>query len=229
MGNQSLPTVPTVAPVSPSSKPAPPPKPPVLAKALDGLVVPADQIPAATGIAPAPIQSQSQMFTAFPTTQFQDPQCAPVAFPGQAFFYEGSGWLATRVQNSWGKVSDQAPGYAWRASEFVTNFDTPKLARDFVGIKTLLLTNCENRPINAKADPPSPDDARWTAGQVDNTDPNTIMMPLSQEGGGGWRAWRALAVRNNVVLDVVIAAPDLPQSAILGLLKAITDRIDAQP
>ncbi len=163
MGNQSLPTVPTVAPVSPSSKPAPPPKPPVLAKALDGLVVPADQIPAATGIAPAPIQSQSQMFTAFPTTQFQDPQCAPVAFPGQAFFYEGSGWLATRVQNSWGKVSDQAPGYAWRASEFVTNFDTPKLARDFVGIKTLLLTNCENRPINAKADPPSPDDARWTA------------------------------------------------------------------
>lgn len=55
-----------------------------------------------------------------------------------------------------------------------------------------------------------PDDARWTAGQVDNTDPTTDMMPLSQEGGGGWRAWRALAVRNNVVVDVVIAAPDLP-------------------
>jgi len=157
--------------------------------------------------------------------RFVDSKCAAkVLSPASRWFYSGSGPETSRYQASWGKPDDGATRFSWRAAQFVSVYPEATRAADLVARVDRDWQPCANTVINGYA-PPAPDLPYWSAGPLDFSNA-TAIIGLTQEGGGGWKMWRAVAAHNNVVIDLMVAAQDAPETAIKAMLQHITSRID---
>lgn len=208
------------------------PSPPFSAKAVEGLVIPAAEIPAVTGL-PAALAIKAEKMHIdvlsdpdYRQPQFVDSKCAgKILFPGSRWFYNGSGWLTSRYQASSGKPSDDANRFTWRTAQFISVYPDAASAANLVDRVIDYWQPCEDTVINGYA-PPAPERFYWSSGSL-NASGDSAIIELTQEGGGGWKMWRAMAAHNNVVVDLMVAAQDAPESAIKAMLNDITSRIDA--
>ena len=210
--------------------------PPFPAKAVEELFISATDLPAVTGLPAAPAQKSETMHVDVLTDpdyrqpRFVDSKCAAkVLSPASRWFYSGSGPETSRYQASWGKPGDGATRFSWRAAQFVSVYPAATRAADLVARVDRDWQSCANTVIlGYRQDaPPAPDyGPYWSAGPLDFSNA-TAIIGLTQEGGGGWKMWRAVAAHNNVVIDLMVAAQDAPQTAIEAMLQHITSRIDA--
>lgn len=205
------------------------PSPPLSAKAVADLVIPAAEIPAVTGLPAAPATKAEKMYIDvlsdpdYRQPQFVDSKCAGKILVPSRWFYNGSEWLTSRYQGSWGKPADDANIFTWRASQFISVYPDAASAANLVDRVVDYWHACEDTVINGYA-PPSPERLYWSSGSL-NASGESAIIELTQ-GGGGWKMWRAMAAHNNVVMDLMVAAQDAPESAIKKMLNDITSRID---
>jgi len=203
-------------------------------QSVEQLVIPPAEIPAAAGLPPTPDTGGGQMYadaTAVDPNYVSSSPCARMPVAGSGSLFRGSGWISSRYQQSWGKASAEDTKFAWRATQFIAIYPGADQARDLVDRARGFFRLCANQSINATQDPPRADEPNpiyWSVNALQGSlrEPTTTIS-LTQEGGGGWKMWRAVAAHDNVAIDLLVAAPDAPESAIQAMVQAIKDRVDA--
>ncbi|MBV9321665.1 MAG: sensor domain-containing protein [Mycobacterium sp.] len=176
--------------------------PPIQERALDGLLLSPEQINAAMGAKEMAVtKNRTSMSDDSATMEPRD--CLAIDGSAQAQVYQGSGFTAERdlsLQNG-----DNFTHYAEQA---VVLFPTVKQAAAFVAASAQQWPNChEYRHIQSGT--------QWTVAPVSNS--NGVLSTTATEKEAkapGWGCGRALAARNNVVIDVNTCSANPGDSAV---------------
>ncbi|WP_156746579.1 sensor domain-containing protein [Mycobacterium sp. E1715] len=182
----------SAAPVSPGPAPEAPTVP---LSALPGLlldVATINSIEGATDIAPAPDSGNDH--TAYSGLTTDRPECGEIQAPALESELDGSGWIGVRTQS----LQDRDGARHLNHSAAVY-FGTAKAANDFAAKQAQAWPRCNGASLHltTRREPTSV----WTAGTATNRD-GMLSITNTQEGAGGWQCQRALAARNNIVIDV---------------------------
>lgn len=189
----AMPAPPTSAvPVSPGPVPEAPTVP---LSALPGLmldVATINSIEGATDIAPAPDSGNDH--TAFSGLTTDRPECGEIQAPALESELDGSGWIGVRTQS----LQDRE-GVRHLNHSAAIYFATARAANDFVAQQAQAWPKCNGATLHltTRREPTSV----WMAGTATNRD-GMLSVTNTQEGAGGWQCQRALAARNNIVIDV---------------------------
>jgi hypothetical protein len=142
-----------------------------------------------------------------------DPQCVGAAYVGQAPVYQGTGYVGlagqriTEPDNSRNHIVDQV----------LTSFHDSAAAQKFVTAQGQSWQQCSGRSISRHFDDGTDD--RWTVGQAAVTGTGVTVLNLV-EGGNGWGCSHALAVKANVVAEVLVCGPNITDQGV-----AVRDRV----
>ena len=203
-------------------------------QSVEELVIPTAEIPAVAGLPATPDTGGGPMYaetTAVDPNFISPSPCARMPVAGLGSLFRGSGWISSRYQQSWGKASAKDTKFAWRVTQFIAVYPGADQARNLVSAARGFFGMCANQSIDATHDPPRADEPNpiyWSVNALQGSlrEPTTTIS-LTQEGGGGWKMWRAVAAHNNVAMDLVFAAQDAPESAVQAMVQAIKNRVDA--
>jgi eukaryotic-like serine/threonine-protein kinase len=203
-----------------------PPVPPVSVAALAGLLLGPDEISAIMGaqLEPKPVVNGVDNTVDL----IVEKDCAEPVEPVQKNAYAGSGWLKAvqqplveakglQVQDNWWIL------FPRRVVEAVVNFVSADKAADFLTKQKGVWAQCANHAINFKAD--NPDDKPIDLGDFKIMPDGTLTMTVSEEGAMGDTCARALAVRNNVAIDLHACSRDNPMEQALAMVKKIAAKI----
>ncbi|MCG5432380.1 sensor domain-containing protein [Mycobacterium sp. MYCO198283] len=178
--------------------PAPPPQtaaaPNVEEPALDGLLVPLDDV---RNLLDAPELAVEQSYTAMPpsTVGYDPPTCVSAAYNVVEAAYRDSGFVAVRG------VALQEPAgvqVTHNVDQGVVTFPDAAAAAGFVARSVDGWRQCATLPFTATR----PEVVeRWTFGDVGEGG-GIFTVSKSVEGGEGWRCGRAMTSKANVVVDV---------------------------
>ncbi|OBG66737.1 hypothetical protein A9X05_08535 [Mycobacterium sp. E3298] len=182
----------SAAPVSPGPAPEAPTVP---LSALPGLLLDVamiNSIEGATDIAPAPDSGNDH--TAYSGLTTDRPECGEIQAPALESELDGSGWIGVRTQS----LQDRDGARHLNHSAAIY-FGTAKAANDFAAKQAQAWPRCNGASLHltTRREPTSV----WTAGTATNRD-GMLSITNTQEGAGGWQCQRALAARNNIVIDV---------------------------
>ncbi|OBH76874.1 hypothetical protein A5681_08680 [Mycobacterium scrofulaceum] len=182
----------SAAPVNPGPAPEAPTVP---LSALPGLlldVATINSIEGATDIAPAPDSGNDH--TAYSGLTTDRPECGEIQAPALESELDGSGWIGVRTQS----LQDRDGARHLNHSAAIY-FGTAKAANDFAAKQAQAWPKCNGASLRltTRREPTSV----WTAGTATNRD-GMLSITNTQEGAGGWQCQRALAARNNIVIDV---------------------------
>lgn len=194
-----------------------PTAPPVAESALEGLLLSPEQINSATG-------ATGMKFVAKVTTMpdisswVSDKACVAVAGQAESTVYAGSKWSAMREQ----VYGDQTTGQL--VNEAVVLFPSAKDASAFYTASTQSWPACSNRQFNISVGG-SGNAAVVNVGTVSTTNGILSVTLTETANGGHLTGQRALAVANNVVIDIQAAGSGLdvvlnPAGAIAGQIAA---------
>jgi PknH-like extracellular domain len=195
-----------------------PPPPPVAAGALDGLLLNPAEINAAMGATEMTVaETSKQMWDS--SGEVSDDECLGVYGAAEYKVYSGSGWSAMRYTGLQEPVD--IPPHA--VEQAVVSFPSRDAAAKFFADSEQDWARCANRQFSLKL-PEWPVEAVWTVGQVAN--PDGMLTPLMvMEDGDGWGCGRALAVRNNVAIDVSTCSYDETGDAAEAIAGDIADKL----
>jgi hypothetical protein len=201
----------------PSPSPAPP-LPSVPSEALPGLLLTQSELSAIIG---------ADVPTAHPVKDFMydntitDAGCVGLHHPAMGASYEGSGYLAVRHQQLDSAASDP------RFVDAVVSFPDASDAARYVQVAESKWDACSNRSINERnpAKDGAPDDL-WAIGTVSESD-GIVSAAKVREGAGAWTCQRALAARNNIVIDFRVCGSNFAPSVVPAVVTAINRKIQA--
>ena len=219
-GNNSSAPAASSAKSGASSSTSSTPPPPVAVSALDGLLLSAAQINTAmgaTGITVTKTQEQMEDTSA----SVHDSACVFAGAPADTSDYAGSGWSAVRGQ----RLEDAAnlAQDKYLVLPYVVLFPSAgQAAAFFTASSQQRWPACSNRQYTAAAAENQSITITWDVSPVSNTD-GTLSLTQTEERTNGWACQRALAVRNNVVIDVSACSFNLGDSAV-----KITNQIAAK-
>ncbi len=147
---------------------------------------------------------------------------------GTANATPGSGWLKAVQQPLTEAKGPQAQDNWWilfprRVVEAVVNFVSADKAADFLTNQKGVWAQCANHAINFKSDNPA--DKPIDLGDFKIMPDGTLTMTVSEEGAMGDTCARALAVRNNVAIDLHACSRDNPMEQALAMVKKIAAKI----
>jgi hypothetical protein len=201
-----------------STPPRPGPPPPVASAALSDLLLSPEQVAGLVG-ADALVQES------FADTVIDDSQkllhkdCIGVAAPDQHLVYADTGWTGARSQALRNGGDDPR---AFAVIQAVIAFPSANEAKKLLVAQKSQWTSCSGRTLTLVFPaPPSPQ--LWTAGTPTDTD-GTLTMTQEMKDGGGMDCQRALAVRNNVAIDISTCRYDVTNQAV-DILNAIAAKI----
>jgi len=174
---------------------------PLVERELPGLLLNADQVSAAMGVAKMVITNTATSMAdnaAFMTP----PECLAVDGAAEARVYVDSGYLAERDQSL--SDGDTLDHYVKQA---VVLFPTADQARSFLSASAQEWPSCHEY-VHTQSQ------TRWSVGQITATDDAVSTTATQQEAKAPGRACgRALERRNNVIVDVNTCAADPADSA----------------
>lgn len=183
----------SAAPVDPGPAPQAPTVP---LSALPGLmldVATINSIEGTTDIGPPPGDNGKDDY-AYSGVSTDRPECSEVHTPALDSELDNSGWIGVRTQS----LQDR-DGARHRNHSAAIYFATAKATNDFAAKQAQAWPKCSGATLHlTERGHPS---SIWTAGTVTNHD-GMLSITNTQEGGGGWQCQRALAARNNIVIDV---------------------------
>jgi serine/threonine kinase PknH len=134
--------------------------------------------------------------------------------PVQASVYDGSGWNAVRRED----LSDSSR-QVWQA---VVSFPSADDAAHFFSASAQRWWACSMRQFHT-INPGQPDNV-WTAGPIAITN-GTLSITNIQLGQGGFACQRALAVSNNVAIDVAVFGANPAHDAVFNIVNQIAANV----
>jgi hypothetical protein len=135
----------------------------------------------------------------------------------QASVYDGSGWIAARNQY----LSDSSHE-VWQA---VVSFPSANDAARFFTASAQRWQACSMRQFHY-INPGQPDKV-WTVGPIAITN-GTLSTTDTLEGRSGFTDQRALAVSNNVAIDVTVLAVNPAHAAVFNIVDQIAAKVAKQ-
>jgi PknH-like extracellular domain len=191
--------------------------PPVAEGALHGLLLAPEQINAAMGTTDMKVtNSRTGMSDDSATMTPRD--CLAIDGSAQAQVYANSGFIAERDQTLDLQEGDNLTHFAEQA---VVLFPTAKQASAFFAASAAQWQACHDYThIQSKT--------QWSVGAISNT--NNVLSTvttLQNPPSTGWKACgRALAVKNNVMVDVNTCSVD-PKNSAVDIANQITAKVSA--
>jgi PknH-like extracellular domain len=175
---------------------------PVVERELDALLLAPEQISPVMGAKDMAITRRHDAMSDDSATM-KPPECLAVDGAAQARVYANSGFTAVRDL-----ALNDGDNFTHYAEQAVVLFPTAKLARVFAVASALRWPACHGYTHLQSG-------TQWTVGPISDAN-GTLSVIATQENAraGGWACGRALAMKNNVIVDVNTCSPDPKNSAI---------------
>jgi hypothetical protein len=175
---------------------------PVVERELDALLLGPEQLNPAMGATGLAVTRKHDAMSDDSTTM-QPRECLAIDGSAQAQVYADSGFTAVRDQ-----AFNDGDNFTHYAEEAVVLFPTAKQARIFFIMSGLRWPNCHQYTHTQSG-------TEWIAGPVDDANSTLSTIATQQNArAGGWACGRALALKNNVVVDVNTCSPNPANSAV---------------
>jgi eukaryotic-like serine/threonine-protein kinase len=201
-----------------TSSARPGPLPPVASAALTSLLLSPKQVAGLVG-ADALVQESFADTVIDDSKKLLQKDCIGVAAPDQHLVYADTGWTGARSQGL--RNGGNGPR-AFAVIQAVIAFPSADDAKKLLALQKSQWTSCAGRTLTLVFPvPPSPQ--LWTAGTPADTG-GTLTMTQEMKAGRGMGCQRALAVRNNVAIDISACRYDVTNQAV-DILNAIAAKI----
>jgi hypothetical protein len=175
---------------------------PVVERELDELLLTPEQISPVMGAKDMAITRRHDAMSDDSATM-KPPECLAIDGAAQAQVYANSGFTAVRDQ-----ALNDGDNFTHYAEQAVVLFPTAKLARVFAVASALRWPACHGYTHLQSG-------TQWTVGPISDTNGTLSVIATQQNArAGGWACGRALAMKNNVIVDVNTCSPDPKNSAI---------------
>ncbi len=176
--------------------------PPIQERALDGLLISPEQVNTAMG-ANGMAVTKNRTSMSDDSATMQPKECLAIDGSAQAQVYAGSGFTAERDLSL--QDGDNFNHYAEQA---VVLFPTAKQAGAFVANSAKQWPSCHQYThIQSRS--------QWTVGPISNAKGTLSVVATEKDAKApGWACGRALAARNNVVVDVNTCSANPGNSAV---------------
>jgi hypothetical protein len=176
--------------------------PPLAEGALDGLLLSPDQVNTAMGANGMTVTKTHASMSDDSATMAPN-ECLAIDGSAQAQVYAGSGYTAERDQ-----TLQEGDNFAHYVEQAVVYFPSAKLAGAFFNVSAQQWPACRQYTHTQT-------NSLWAAGPVSNTN-GTLSTSATQLNANapGWGCGRALAIRNNVVIDVNTCSANPTDSAL---------------
>ena len=189
------------------------PPPPVATDVLDRLLLSPAEINTAIGATGMLVMGTGAAMSDN-SANIPDKDCR-FNLSAQASVYDGSGWIATHRQ-----VLRDSLHEVWQA---VVSFPSANDAARFFTASAQRWQACRQfHYIN-----PGQPDKVWTVGPIAITN-GTLSTTTTQKGAGGWACQRALAVSNNVAIDVAVCAVNPAHDSVFNIVDQIAAKVAKQ-
>jgi len=209
---------PPASPAATSVPAAAAPTGPLNSTALTGLLLPPERVAGMIGAAEL-VQESFADSVIDDSQKLLQKDCIGVMAPAQHLVYADTGWTGVRSQ-ALRNAGDGPRIYA--VIQAVISFPTADAAKKLLADQQSQWASCSGRTLSLTfPTPPSPQ--LWTAGTPADMD-GTMTMTQTLKDGGGMQCQRALAVRNNVAIDVSACRYDVTEQA-LDIVHGIAARI----
>ncbi|MEE6177288.1 sensor domain-containing protein [Mycobacterium sp. 050134] len=219
-GTTTVSESPTPAPAAPTMQtPTATQAPVVPIDALPGLLLDPAAVNAIEGtsgmeIRPDPNAGSGSGFSDIKTDR---PECQGLQHPAMVAALQGSGWISAQTQ----VLREPAEDWKHLVSNAVVNFPTAQLAGDYATAQAQAWARCAGKSLTSTAAGEQP--VTWTVGSTSNRD-GTVSVLLTQEGAAGWGCQRAMAVRDNIVIDTRSCGFNRTDQAV-AIATKIADRV----
>jgi hypothetical protein len=169
---------------------------------LKGLLLAPEQINPLMGASQMAI-TKNHVAMSDDSASMQPRECLAIDGAAQAQVYAGSNFTAVRDQ-----TLQEGDNFTHYAEQAVVLFPSAKQADAFFTASAKQWPTCHNYThIQSKT--------QWTVGEVSNTNGILSTIAALQDApGDGWACGRALALRNNVIIDVNTCSADPKNSAV---------------
>jgi hypothetical protein len=165
--------------------------PPVLEPGLNGLLLSPEQVNAVMGATEMAVTEEHTVMTDDSATM-APPECLAVDGSAQAKVYAPSGFTAERDQT----LREQAENFTHYVKQAVVLFPTLKQAEAFFTASAQQWPTCREYTHTQSG-------SQWATGPITNMK-GVLSTTATQQNANepGWACGRALAIRNNVIVDV---------------------------
>lgn len=191
---------------------------PLNSTALSGLLLPPERVAGMVGAAQL-VQESFADSVIDDSQKLLQKDCIGVMAPAQHLVYADTGWTGVRSQ-ALRNAGDGPRIYA--VIQAVISFPTADAAKKLLAEQQSQWASCSGRTLSLTFPAPPPPQL-WTAGTPADMD-GTMTMTQTLKDGGGMQCQRALAVRNNVAIDVSACRYDVTEQA-LDIVHGIAARI----
>jgi hypothetical protein len=188
--------------------------PPLAEGALKGFLLAPEQINAAMGASEMTI-TKSRIAMSDDSAAMAPKECLAVDSSAQAQVYAGSGFIAVRDQ-----TLQEGDNFTHYAEQAVVLFPTAKQAGAFFTASAEQWGTCKQYTHTQSH-------SEWTVGAISNT--NGVLSTIATQQNAmaaGWACGRALALRNNVIVDVNTCSVD-PKNSAVDIANQIAAKVPA--
>lgn len=188
-------------------KPVPVTTPPLVARPLverelDGLLLNPEQVNATMGSAAMTVLS-AQTTMSDNSSTMAPPECLVIDGAAEATVYAGSGFWAEREQSM--NDGDKFTHYLKQA---VVLYPTQDKAQEFFNVSAQQWPACTHYTHTQSQ-------SRWTVGPMTKAHDTLSVVSTEQDAAApGWACGRALAQKNNVIIDINTCSPNPADTAV---------------
>jgi hypothetical protein len=188
---------------------------PVVERELDDLLLSPEQISPMIGAAQMAVTRRHDAMSDDSATM-KPRECLAIDGSAQAEVYADSGFTAVRD-----RALNDGDNFTHYAEQAVVLFPTAKQAGLFLIASALRWPACHGYThIQSRTE--------WIVGPISDTDGALSTIATQQNArAGGWACGRALAVKNNVIVDVNTCSPD-PKNSAVDIANQIAAKVSAR-
>ena len=175
---------------------------PIVERELDDLLLSPEQISPVMGAKEMAVTRKHDAMSDDSATM-RPPECLAIDGVAQAPVYANSGFTAVRD-----RALNDGDNFTHYAEQAVVLFPTVKQARVFLISSALRWPACHGYTHIQSG-------TEWTVGPISDVNGTLSVIATQQQArAGGWACGRALALKNNVIIDVNTCSPDPKNSAV---------------
>jgi PknH-like extracellular domain len=188
---------------------------PVVERELDDLLLTPEQISPMMGAAQMAVTRRHDAMSDDSATM-KPRECLAIDGSAQADVYADSGFTAVRD-----RALNDGDNFTHYAEQAVVLFPTAKQAGLFLIASALRWPACHGYTHIQSG-------TEWIVGPISDTDGALSTIATQQQArAGGWACGRALAIKNNVIVDVNTCSPD-PKNSAVDIANQIAAKVGAQ-
>jgi PknH-like extracellular domain len=176
--------------------------PPVAEAALDGVLLTPEQVNTVMGATEMTV-TKTHVSMSDDSATMEPKECLAIDGSAQALVYADSGYTALRDQ-----TLQEGDNFTHYVEQAVVFFPSARQAGAFFNVSAQQWPACHQYTHTQT-------NSEWTVGPVSNTN-GTLSTSATQQNANapGWACGRALAIRNNVVIDVNTCSANPTDSAV---------------